>query len=91
MNSSEELQEWLKMVLSAMVSRPDEIEVEKKSDEMGVLYTVRMAKEDRGMLIGRGGINVNAVRTLLRHIGRMIDVRASLVLEMPPLKSQTDN
>ena len=78
-----ELQDWLKTVLSGLVSNPDEIEIEKVSDEMGVKYTVKVAEEDRGMVIGKGGVNAKAVRDLLRHVGYRCDIRASLVFDMP--------
>jgi len=80
---SKELQEWLKMILSGLVSNPDEIEIEHVSDEMGIKYTVRVAKDDRGKVIGKGGAIANALRTILRSAGYRGDIRASLIFDMP--------
>ncbi len=88
--NSEKLQDWLKTILSGLVSNPDEIEIEKITDEMGVKYTVRVAKEDRGRVIGKRGVIAQAIRTLLRSAGYSGNIRASLVFDMPELKLKVE-
>lgn len=80
---SDQLQEWLGNIIKGLVSVPDSVEVEKTTDEMGVLYTVRVAPEDRGKVIGKEGSIANAIRTVLRSAGRLIDVRASMKVDVP--------
>lgn len=81
--SAEELQEWLRTVLTGLVSKPDKIEIAHETDEMGLKFTVKIAQEDCGMVIGLKGATINAVRTILRVAGSKLDVRASLILDVP--------
>ena len=80
---SDNLQEWLIALVKGLVSKPESVEVEKTTDEMGVLYTVRVSAEDRGKVIGREGSIANAIRTVLRSAGMMINVRASMKVDVP--------
>ena len=80
---SEKLQSWLIALVQGLVSNPESVEVEKKSDEMGVLYTVRVHEDDGGKVIGKGGTIANAIRTVLRSAGYLIDVKASMKVDVP--------
>jgi len=53
----------------ALVNNPDQVEVEDKIDERGVLIQLYVAKEDLGRIIGKNGDGANAIRTLLRTLG----------------------
>ncbi len=83
--NSQELKDWLHAIIAGIVSNPDKIEIEQETDEMGVKYTVRVAEEDRGKIIGRKGANVGAIRTLLLIAGYRGDIRASLILDVPDI------
>lgn len=53
-------------------------------DERGVLLTISgVEKQDMGTLIGRGGEHVNAVRMLLRAVGKTENAHVSIVIEEP--------
>ena len=83
MENSDELKDWLVGVLEGIVSNPNAIEVEKSSDEMGVLYTVRVSPEDVGVVIGKLGNMAKAIRTILSVAGMKIDVKASMKIDAP--------
>lgn len=78
-----DLGSWLTIVLSRLVSMPDEIQVEKTIDEQGVLFTVTVASGDFGKVIGKKGVIAQALRTILRSAGYMEDLRASMKVEAP--------
>lgn len=80
------LESWLTTVLSRLVTKPKEIEVVKTIDEQGVLFTVKVADEDVGKVIGKKGVIAQALRTLLRSAGYMEDMRASMKVEAPNSK-----
>jgi len=80
---SDNLKDWLVATLTILVEKPDEIEVEKTTDEQGVLYTVKVAEGDRGRVIGRKGAIASAMRTLLRSAGYIHDIRASMKIDIP--------
>lgn len=81
-----QLTDWLNSVLIGLVSSPDAITIEQKTDEMGVLFTISTTNiKDAGVLIGRKGEHVNALRVLLRTHGHRHDVKASLKVLASPL------
>ena len=75
--------EFLEYVVKALVDHPEDVKIERKVDEMGVLLTLRLNKEDMGQIIGRAGSTVRAIRTLLRIIGLKNHARVNLKIEEP--------
>jgi len=76
------VKDWLFALVKGLVSNPEKVVVNRKQDEMGVLFQLEVDREDMGKVIGRQGNTAKAIRTLLRHIGMMHDMRATLqVLE----------
>ena len=61
--------EFLTYVVKSLVEYPDQVEVEAVADEMGVLLTLHVAKEDMGIVIGRQGNTANTLRSLLKVLG----------------------
>ena len=61
--------DFLRFVLESLVDDQDELTVEGKIDELGILLTVQVSERDMGKLIGKGGQTVKALRTLIRVIG----------------------
>ena len=49
---SEKIEEYLRQILSGLVSKPEEISIERKADEMGVLFIVKVAPDEWGKVIG---------------------------------------
>lgn len=78
---TDKLLPWLTNIISALVSNPDDISIDQVEDSMGLLFTVRVHKEDQGKVIGKEGNIANAIRVLLRSAGRSCDVRASMKID----------
>ena len=76
-------QEFLEYVAKALVDNPDAVEVGRKVDEMGVLLSIKVHKDDVGKLIGRSGNTAKALRTLLRVEGMKNHARVNLKIEEP--------
>ncbi|OGI29385.1 MAG: hypothetical protein A2288_02265 [Candidatus Moranbacteria bacterium RIFOXYA12_FULL_44_15] len=76
-------QEFVAYVVKQIVSHPDDVKVERKIDEMGVLITLDVHSEDMGMIIGREGATAKALRTLLRVIGARNNARVNLKINEP--------
>jgi len=74
-------QEFVEQVAKALVNHPEDVKVDRKIDEMGVLLTLKTNPEDTGQVIGRGGDIANSIRTLLRIIGRKNNARTNLKIE----------
>ncbi len=81
--AQEKDQEFLDYVIKALVDNPDEVKVTRTVDEMGVLLTLMVHRDDMGKVIGRSGNTAKAVRTLLRVVGMKYNARVNLKIEEP--------
>jgi hypothetical protein len=75
--------DFLEFVVKSIVNNPDDVEVTRKVDEMGVLLNLKVNSEDMGQIIGRQGSTAKAIRTLLRVIGLKNHARINLKIEEP--------
>ncbi len=76
-------QEFLEYVVKALVDHPEEVKVERKVDEMGVLLSLRVSAQDMGQVVGRQGATAKAIRSLLRIVGVKNNARVNLKIEEP--------
>lgn len=76
-------QEFLEFLVKSIVDHPEEVRVDRKVDEMGVLLTLRVNPHDMGQVVGRQGSTAKAVRTLLRIVGVKENSRVNLKIEEP--------
>ncbi len=74
--------DFLLYVLEALVDDKDQLHIDQRRDDMGILLTVQVSDSDMGKLIGKSGQTIKALRTLLRIIGGNANERVNLkVLE----------
>jgi predicted RNA-binding protein YlqC (UPF0109 family) len=76
-------QEFVEFIIKAIVNNPDAVKVNRTVDELGVLLSVKVSREDMGLLIGRSGSTAKAVRTLARIVGMRNNARVNLKIEEP--------
>jgi len=81
--SEGEDKDFLMLVLKKIVEHPEDVQVDRAVDEMGVLLTVRVNKADMGKVVGREGQNAKALRCLLRIIGSKNNSRVNMKIEDP--------
>src|ERR1700689_5666174 len=74
-------QQFLEYVVKALVDNPDDVKISRTVDEMGVLLTLSVNKDDMGKVIGRSGATAKAIRTILRVVGMKNDARVNLKIE----------
>ncbi|HET7236151.1 MAG TPA: KH domain-containing protein [Actinomycetota bacterium] len=60
------MKELLEYLARELVDEPDGVQVEEVEDDRGVLLTLRVAKDDMGKVIGRGGRTARAIRTVVK-------------------------
>jgi uncharacterized protein len=75
--------EFVEYVVKALVDHPEDVVVERKVDEMGVLITLDINPDDMGKVIGRQGNSAKALRTLLRVVGMKHNARVNLKINEP--------
>lgn len=83
-------QDFLEYVVKMLVDSPDDVQVERTIDEMGVLLTLKVNPKDMGQVIGREGQTARSLRTLLRVIGAKHNARVNLKIYEPEgMKKET--
>ncbi len=75
--------EFVEYVVKALVSHPDDVEVKRSVDDMGVLLELTVNPEDMGKVIGKAGATAKSIRTLLRVLGSRNDARVNLKIIEP--------
>lgn len=76
-------QQFLEFVITSLVDHPEEVKINRTVDELGVLLTLSVNKDDMGKVIGRSGATAKAIRTILRVVGMKNDARVNLKIEEP--------
>lgn len=76
-------EQYLISVVRPLVKFPDSVSAIQTSDEMGLLLTLSLHKDDMGLIIGKSGETAKAVRLLLRVIGGKNNARVSMKINEP--------
>ncbi len=76
-------QEFLDYLVKSIVDHPDDVKVDRKVDEMGVLLSLKVNPQDMGQVVGRQGSTAKAIRSLLRIVGIKNNARVNLKIEEP--------
>lgn len=76
-------QEFLEQLVKSIVDHPEDVKIDRKVDELGVLLTLHVNAADMGQVVGRQGVTAKAIRTLLRIIGVKSNARVNLKIEEP--------
>jgi predicted RNA-binding protein YlqC (UPF0109 family) len=71
-------QQFIEYIVKSLVSKPDEVKIERRIDEKGVLLELTVDAEDLGRVIGKRGATAQSLRTLLRALGTKNDARYNL-------------
>jgi len=76
-------QDFLEYIIKSLVDNPEDVKVERKVDEMGVLLSLKVNPEDMGQIIGREGSTARSIRSLVRIVGLKNHARVNLKIEEP--------
>jgi predicted RNA-binding protein YlqC (UPF0109 family) len=70
------MEDLLEFLARALVDRPDEVSVEGFDEDDGtIVLEIRVADDDVGKIIGRGGRTVSSLRTVMRAVASRQDER----------------
>ena len=71
-------QQFIEYIVKSLVGHPDDVVVERRIDEKGVLLELTVHPDDLGRVIGKRGVTAQSLRTLLRALGTKNDARYNL-------------
>jgi predicted RNA-binding protein YlqC (UPF0109 family) len=70
--------EFLEFIVWNLVNNKEDIIIDRTEDELWVLLTLKVNKEDMWVIIWKGWNTINSIRTLLRLFWMKIDKRLNL-------------
>lgn len=71
-------QTFVEFIVKSLVGKPDNVHIERRIDEKGVLLELSVDPEDLGRVIGKRGATAQSIRTLLRALGTKNEARYNL-------------
>ena len=75
------LQNLLVLLVRPIVDEPDKVEVEASESDTRVDLELRVAPDDIGKVIGRGGRTIRAIRTVVKaasvKVGKRVNVEVA--------------
>lgn len=75
------MKEFLEYLIKEIVSKPEEVNVDEIHDNGFYTYSVHVSEEDMGLVIGKEGKTIKALRNLAKAKAIKDDVRIQVVLE----------
>jgi len=78
MDSSSSFAELTEYIVKSLVDDPDQVKVEEVDDRGSTIVEVSVAEGDMGRVIGKGGVVVNSIRTLVQVSAAKQGKRVSL-------------
>ncbi len=75
--------DFVEYVVKQIVENPEGVIVTRSVDDMGVLITLTVHKNDMGKIIGKSGQTAKSLRILLRMIGSRANERVNLKIAEP--------
>lgn len=71
-------EQFVEFIVKSLVGNPDEVSIERRIDEKGVLLELTVDPEDLGRVIGKRGATAQSIRSLLRALGTKNEARYNL-------------
>lgn len=63
--------ELLHYIISQIVTDPKSVKIEvEEEDKDNIVFMLNLPEEERGMVIGKGGMNIRAIRNILSIIAK---------------------
>jgi len=60
------MKELIEFIIKNLVNEPEKVEITEAEKEKETVYTVKVAQDDFGKIIGRSGKIATAIRTVVR-------------------------
>ena len=78
MTSSGDFKDLVEYIVKSLVDSPENVFVTETDENNSVLLEISVSDDDMGRLIGRGGVVVNSIRSLLQVAGAKRGKRVTL-------------
>ena len=75
------MKELVEFIVKNLVANPDKVEVVESQNDRETVFTVKIAEEDFGKIIGRSGKVATAIRTVVRTSAKKANKRVFVKFE----------
>jgi len=75
------MREFLEFLIKEISSKPEEVTVKEIKDDEIFIYEIGVSDEDMGVVIGKEGKTIKALRNLAKAKAIKDDIRIQIVLE----------
>lgn len=72
--------EYLTNIVTPLLLHPEELKIDRSTDDRGILLTLSVNQEDMGKMIGKAGATAHSIRRLLRQFGA--DHKANIAMKI---------
>ena len=79
------MKDLLKYIISSIVEKSDEVDIEESETDGVTNYTISVAKEDMGRVIGKSGKVIRAIRNTMRIAAMKANKKIYINLSENPL------
>lgn len=87
----EKASQFLSAVVLSLVEDKEAVSIDTKTDDRGVLLTLKVAQPDMGRIIGKHGSMAQSIRTILKAIGAQEGVSIAMRVIDPLEAEQVSN
>lgn len=77
------MKDLLSYIVTSLVTKPDAVEINEQSQDGAVDLTLKVDPSDMGLIIGKSGQTIRAIRKLLTVRAIAENVRVNLTLSEP--------
>lgn len=77
------MKDYLTSLLRPLLEKPDALEITESTDDMGLLFSIRVDLRDMGYIVGKEGATAKAIRKMAKMYSVRSRIRASVLLLEP--------
>ena len=74
------MKKTLEYIISQLVDHPEEVSIEERSEERGIILVIHANQTDVGKIIGKSGRIIRAIRDLIKIIAAKHESYVDVVL-----------
>ncbi|MBI2421141.1 MAG: KH domain-containing protein [Candidatus Levybacteria bacterium] len=75
------MKDALNLILTSIVDKPEEVEIKEEEQDGFITFTLRVAKEDMGKVIGKEGKVIRAIRNVIKILAIKQNKKVQVNLE----------
>jgi len=77
------MKQLLEFIIKGITAKPEEVIISESEEEGSLILKLKVADDDFGTIIGKGGRTVKALRDVLRLRAQKENIKYNLIIEEP--------